>query len=110
MNREIAIIGAGGFIGRRLASALAQNKDNKLHLYGRSAAGGKGSEVMPLDFSDDEALKLLCRSVDIVYYLASETIPASSWENPMLDIDKNLKPYVRSLEASAGTRLKKVVF
>lgn len=111
MIKDIAIIGAGGFIGQHLCEELLKTGAAKLHLYGKKKTQGQlGNFFSQLDFEDTAQLRNVAESADLVYYLASETIPSTSWNDPFLDIDKNLKPFVKFLETTGASKLKKVVF
>lgn len=109
MVKDIAVIGAGGFIGRHLCNRL-NRLPASLHLYGKSSRTNAPTEIKPVDFEDVSSLKKIANSVDVLYYLASETIPSSSWDFPLSDIQKNLVPFVRFLEASVNSRLRKIIF
>ena len=110
MSVHAGIIGAGGFIGRNLSKRLARDKDVRVTCFGRGSAPAGGPHVKPIDLSNPASVAAAMEGVDIVYYLASETIPATSWERPLTEIEGNLTPFIRFAEACAGGSLKKIVF
>jgi UDP-glucose 4-epimerase len=105
---EIAVIGSGGFIGRHLTERLSSEKNVKLSLYNRSGSTQPGSK--PIDFSDAEKLKRDFASVSVIYYLVSGTIPASSWHNPSLELERNLAPFLSFMDAVAPLSPKRIAF
>ncbi|MES2681206.1 MAG: NAD-dependent epimerase/dehydratase family protein [Bacteroidota bacterium] len=110
--RKVAIIGSNGFIGRHLTERLMKEKDLALSLFGKSetSAFKKALPYQRIDFFNKTELEKNFAGIEIVYYLASETIPATSWENPSLEIEKNLIPFINFLQVAATTGVRKVVF
>lgn len=106
---RIAVIGANGFIGKHLVKSLLQNKDLHLNLFGRSAQS-EFSNYKQIDLLDREFITSHFTGVDYVFYLASETIPANSWNNPHLEIEKNLTPFLSFMEVMAQLKVKKIGF
>ncbi|MES2836966.1 MAG: NAD-dependent epimerase/dehydratase family protein [Bacteroidota bacterium] len=109
---NIAIIGANGFIGKHLIEELKKNAELKLNLFGKSTSS-EFSNLFPyhqIDLNNTEQLKVSFKEIDLIYYLASESIPSSSWNNPAFEIEKNLLPFVNFLECVCKLKLKKIVF
>ena len=50
----------------------------------------KDLEIVSGDFQDESCINEVVNDVDIVYHLISTTIPKTSNENPILDIESNL--------------------
>lgn len=111
-KKNIAIIGAGGFIGTHLTTRLQALTDVNLFLFGRSEQSPFSSSLpyKKLDTEHKEQLAEDFRNIDFIYYLASETIPSTSWENPAMDIEKNLLPFIRFTEGIATLSVKKIIF
>jgi UDP-glucose 4-epimerase len=109
---KIAVIGSNGFIGRALVDALAARGGVKLLLLGRSKSSvfGNRFSYLQVDLSDPESYREALAGIDIVYYLASESIPASSWNNPAAEIEMNLLPFISFNETAARQHVKKVCF
>lgn len=109
---NIAVIGANGFIGKHLCEALLKQENVNLNLYGRSKESVV-STLAPykqLDLMDAEQITAEFKSTDLVYYLASGSIPSSSWSNPKFEVEKNLLPFIHFLELVCEFGLKKIVF
>lgn len=109
---NIAIIGAGGFIGKHLTEKLSLNKDVNLFLFGKNEVSAFDSSFFysKLPINNKEEIAKSFTQIDFIYYLASETIPATSWENPAMDIEKNLLPFIQFMEGIAHLSVKKVIF
>ncbi len=109
---NIAIIGSNGFIGSNLVKHFSQKTEHKLLLFG---TGERNSSDYPHSYYqitslNNEEIKKIFSSVDLVYYLASASIPASSWDSPMFEIENNLIPFLNFLENISTLGVKKVAF
>src|SRR3954468_1445691 len=109
---NVAIIGSNGFIGKHLVQKLQTLPGTRLFLFGRSVTGAFSDQwpYRQIDFFNTEALRSDFAGMDMVYYLASETIPSSSWDHPKVEIEKNLTPFIGFLEAVSASHVKKVAF
>ncbi|MCC6371318.1 MAG: NAD-dependent epimerase/dehydratase family protein [Bacteroidia bacterium] len=109
---KVAVIGSNGFIGRNLVERLANENGVQLFLFGRSEHShfANNYPYKKINFSDREQLLADFKGMDLVYHLASETIPATSWENPGIEIEKNLVPFINLLEVIAQLKVKKIAF
>ncbi len=109
---NIAIIGANGFVGSHLVQKLQQLPDTDLVLYGRreESVFGNSLPYRQVDLRNKEHVSEVVAGADIVYHVASETIPAKSWESPMMEIENNLTPFIHLLEHLVAQKVKKFVF
>jgi UDP-glucose 4-epimerase len=110
--KNIAIVGANGFIGKHLTETLMQNSELNIHLFGKSEIS-IFENILPytkIDLRNAYEINQYFSNIDLIYYLASESIPASTWENPISEIEKNLMPFVHFLECVAKHKVKKIVF
>jgi len=110
--KNIAVIGANGFIGRNLTSRLMQDPKLNLFLFGKSKTSVFGDTLpyVQLNLSNTEQVTKHFGGIDLVYYLASESIPSSTWEKPTLEIEKNLLPFIHFLECIVKLKVKKIAF
>lgn len=110
--KNVAVIGANGFIGRQLSQVLLKNQGLNVFLFGRSKTGFAGSEgcYQPVDLLNTAQLRRQLSGKDLVYYLASESIPSSTWNDPRAEVEKNLLPFLNFMECAAETGVKRVVF
>ena len=108
---NIAVIGANGFIAVHLCKSLQKKPGIHLHRFGRSPqpADPNGSYAT-IDLLNETTTRNQLSSMDVVYYLASETYPITSWHNPMMEVDRNLIPFISFMSAISGTSVKKVVY
>ena len=85
---NIAIVGSNGFIGKHLVDHLSENQDNNLFLFGRNEASLYKTDFKytQIDLNNSNQILKSFKNIDIVFYLASASIPASSWENPKSEI------------------------
>lgn len=107
------ILGGGGFIGRHVAQALLRRGDRVL-LAHRAAPSAPLPDLDPalasfvaFDLATVDWSGVL-RDGDVVHHYAWSTVPGSANENPLADLDVNLRGTLRLLEALRrrhGTRL-----
>ncbi|MBK6521160.1 MAG: NAD-dependent epimerase/dehydratase family protein [Bacteroidia bacterium] len=109
---HVAILGANGFIGKHLTRVLMQNSQLKITLFGRSPSNDFKDRLPyhQLDLNNTSQLEKYFKETEIVYYLASDSIPSSSWDDPKFDVEKNLLPFIHFLNNGAKHKLRKVVF
>jgi UDP-glucose 4-epimerase len=109
---HVAILGANGFIGKHLTKVLMQQPHLKISLFGRSASNDFKDKLPyhQLDLNDGSQLEKYFKETEIVYYLASDSIPSSSWNDPKFEVERNLLPFINFLDNGAKHKLKKVVF
>ncbi len=107
---NIAIIGSNGFIGKHLVERFSNAGNVKLHLFGRSADNKNAQFTSNYKVFDPKHSNKTFKNIDYVYYLASETIPASSWDDPINEIEKNLSTIVNFCQSLVGTSVKKIVY
>ncbi len=109
---KIGIIGSNGFIGKHLSKELSEITGVSLQLFGRSemSTSESGLNYKQIDLLNSNQLIHDLDEIDLVYYLASDSIPASSWENPFFEIENNLIPFINFLDCSSKAGVKKIVF
>lgn len=109
---NVAIIGSNGFIGSHLTSKLSQLNNIKLFLFGRGETSIFENQYpyIQLDLLDKQQINFHFSDIDIVYYLASSTIPSSSWEDPNIELEKNLIPFINFTECICKLKVKKIIF
>ena len=111
MSLKIGIIGSEGFIGRELNIKLSQNPKYIIYNFGEeSNSNFKHPNYKKLNLNDIQENELIFETFDIIYYLATASIPASSFNDPLTDVSLNLIPFLNFLEAIKSSNVKKVVF
>ncbi len=109
---NIAIIGANGFIGKHLTEAFTKTPDNKLFLFGKGDPNHSNKNIPYYDIDIRQPEKWLhhFEKIDLVYYLVSLSIPSSTWDKPVTEIEMNLIPFVNFIEHISKLQVKKIVF
>src|SRR5688572_3044196 len=110
------VLGGAGFIGSHLAEALAQ-EGHRVKLFDRPHvdrlplfARQHGFEVFTGDFLNPQALAPALRGTEVVYHLVSTTLPKTSNDNPLYDIESNVLGSLRLLALCREHGVRKVVF
>jgi UDP-glucose 4-epimerase len=100
MADHILIIGAGGFVGSRLAQALTARGERVIALCRRAPAMLDAGVEVHVDSGREPSdyLPLLQRSRAVVH-VASASTPGSSAARPLLELDENLRPTLALLQA-----------
>lgn len=109
------VLGANGFIGSHLVDALLESKeevrafdrfsDNKLNF-----KDGDKVEVVSGNFLNRDDLRQALRGIDYVFHLVSTTTPATSDNNPLVDIETNVHMTIELLEECVSSNIKKFFF
>src|SRR5919106_1741365 len=110
------VLGGAGFIGSHVAEALAQEGHgvkvfdrphvDRLPLFPRH----KGFEIFTGDFLNPQALSPALRGTEIVFHLVSTTLPKTSNDNPVYDVETNVLGSLRLLALCRDHGVRKVVF
>jgi len=110
------VLGGAGFIGSHLAEALLQAGHrvrifDRPHLDRLPAFLQRGEfEVFTGDFLNPRTLSPALDGSEIVFHLVSTTLPKTSNDNPMYDIESNVMGTLRLLELCRQQGVRKVVF
>ena len=109
---RVLVLGSEGFIGKHLIAALSKRHDVKLTIFDRNSSFKTRNDLRYIqgDFEDSVDLKEAVKEQDIVYHLISQTIPSLSWDNPFLEIEKNLTPSLKLIELASESKVKKICF
>ncbi|MES2568260.1 MAG: NAD-dependent epimerase/dehydratase family protein [Bacteroidota bacterium] len=109
---NVAVIGSNGFIGSHLTQKLSQVPHISIFLFGRNEFSIFKNKYpyTQLNLSDTNQIKDNFKNIDVVYYLASATIPSSSWEDPTSELEKNLLPFMIFTECVSKLNVKKIIF
>src|SRR5215203_5242749 len=109
---KILILGSTGFIGKHLVEELSARENVEVTVFGRSPFNDFNGRIRAIqkDFEDTNALREALERQDIVYHLISQTIPSTSWDDTLFEIEKNLMPTLRFIEIAAACKVKKICF
>lgn len=102
---RILVLGAGGFIGAHLVSALLA-ASRKVVVYDRQRAlerlvvDGLNVECISGDFCKESRWNEILADVQVCYHLISTTVPKSSNDDPIADVMGNVVGTLNLLEAA----------
>jgi UDP-glucose 4-epimerase len=99
-NRNVLLIGGGGFIGTALAPCLTQKKFN-VHILSRHYPLWKIEPNMIFhqgSLDDRELLERILPECPTIVHLASATTPGSSARAAMIEVEKNIVPTLGFLD------------
>lgn len=109
------VLGANGFLGSHLVDSLNENKhfvrafdkyvDDKTRFN-----YSKNIEIFHGEFLNESDLAKSLENIDYVFHFISTTTPISSEDNPLVEIDTNIRYSVELFSRCVDKRVKKVIF
>ena len=99
-NRNILLLGGGGFIGTALSRRLCENNFN-VHILSKHFSARQIEPNMIFHkgkLDDREILERVLPECKTIIHLASSTTPGSSSRQPVLETNKNITPTLRFLD------------
>ena len=113
---QAVVVGASGFIGSHLVDGLLaagyRVKALARHLPGLISPVAQANPALtlsPLSMSDGLALQEAMEGADLVFHLASGSLPQSSNRDPQADVQVNLLGALKVLEAARQAQVKRLV-
>lgn len=110
------ILGGAGFIGVNLVSKLLAH-GYSVRVFDRSASGRLNLasfeseiEFIEGDFLDVPLVNHVLQDVDFVFHLVGTTLPATSNEDPLYDVESNVLGTIRLLQACVHHNVKRLIF
>lgn len=117
---KLVIFGANGFIGKNLVAELAKDTSNEIIAFDRFTDYQHSSqhpfEDLPNvlitigDFFNRADLSKALEGADYVFHLVTATTPATSNNDPFIDLETNVKATIELLDLCAQYKIKKVIF
>lgn len=114
--KRCLILGGCGFIGSHLADELLES-GHQVRIFDRPnvdvanvAHIADKVEIFEGDFTNELDVAIALEGMEIVYHLISTTLPATSNQNPVYDIESNLIGTIKLLECAVKVGVKKVIF
>lgn len=114
MMGRCLVLGGAGFLGTHLCKNLYENGYN-IRLYNKSCLRldilrekYPDIEIIEGVFSEEEDFDVLLDGIDIVFHLISTTNPSN--KDVFYDIQSNVLPTIRLLEACTRSSIKKLIY
>jgi UDP-glucose 4-epimerase len=109
------VLGANGFIGSHLVDSLVrQGHDVRaFDRFGTRQVNFNPSpkiEITPGDFLNRSDLGTALEGVEYVFHLVSTTTPATAENDPLIDIETNIRMSVELFEECQVKKIKKIIF
>lgn len=110
------VLGGGGFMGSHLSEALLE-LGHAVSIFERPNLkpvepfpDRPGLEWLEGDFLNEEDVTRAVAGCEIIFHLISTTLPKSSNDNPIYDVESNLVGTLHMLEAARKAGVRKVLF
>lgn len=117
-KKKLLILGADGFIGSNLAKSLHKERKYKIFAFDLFKDGiSRNLDCFDDDFImiqgnflNKEDLKKALKGIDYVFHFISLTTPGSSMNEPLIEIDTNIKGTISLLELCVKEKIKRIIF
>ena len=108
------VLGGNGFMGSHLSRALA-DAGHQVRIFDRPDSikyfsSSPDVEYVYGDFSQYADVERALAGCEIVFHLLSTTLPQSSNEDPIFDLNSNLIASVQMLNIAHRSKVKKIIF
>ncbi len=110
---KFLLIGGNGFIGSHLIDILLKN-NHKVRVYDlfmeKYRAPLKDVDYRIHSIDDLSSLYEAMLDIDVVFHLASASVPSTSNQDPLLDIHGNLITSINILNTAVSAKIKKIIY
>lgn len=107
------ILGGNGFMGTHLVDRLLEG-GYFVRVYDRSPNGFRDlppqADYMEGELGNHGLIREAVEEMEVVYHLASSTLPKTSNDDPIYDVRSNLVDAIQLLESCVAAKVQKVVF
>lgn len=112
---KILVLGANGFIGSHLVDSLVDQGDrvrafDKFGSNNPNFLNHKSIEKFEGDFLNRADIRTALKGIDYVFHMISTTTPATSEDDPFVDMDTNVRMSIELLEECVSAKIKKIIF
>src|SRR4051794_37030725 len=113
---KILLLGGGGFLGSHLSEQLL-SEGEAVRVFERPIPGWQKPvaledqmEWQEGDFTNTRDLERALDGCKVLYHLVSTTLPKSSNDNPVYDIETNVLGTLKLLELARRKPVRKIIF
>ena len=110
------VLGGCGFIGSHLVDGLL-DRGYDVSIFDKSKVDTKNVKrnlnrihLLAGDFTNKEDLKRALARIDYIFHFIGTTLPQSSTENPIYDIQSNVISTIHMLEIAKSSGVRKIIF
>jgi len=110
------VLGGCGFIGSHLVDGLL-DRGYEVSVFDKSKVDTKNIKknlsrinLIGGDFTNREDLKRAVTGIEYVFHFVGTTLPQSSTENPVYDVESNVVSTLNMLEIAKANHVKKIIF
>ncbi|EKE19389.1 MAG: UDP-glucose 4-epimerase [uncultured bacterium] len=115
---NILVLGADGFIGSNLIKSLLRDNEYAIRAFDLFKDGQSRNlenikedvEIFPGNFLNKDDLRTALKGIDYVFHFISLTTPGSSMNDPLMDVDTNVRGTIFLLDACVDAKVKRVIF
>ncbi|WP_322030599.1 NAD-dependent epimerase/dehydratase family protein [Paraburkholderia sp. J76] len=110
---KVLVLGGFGFLGRHLVDGLLR-AGAKVRVFERNMHGDaqyvRDVQVVLGNFVTGEGFDEALRDIDVVYHLISTTVPSTSNDDPVADVQSNLVGTLQLLRRMQAANVKRIVY
>jgi UDP-glucose 4-epimerase len=117
-NEKILILGADGFIGSNLIKSLLRDGMYEIRAFDLFKDGHSKNlkevenkiEIFSGNFLNRDDIGRALEGIDYVFHFISLTTPGSSLNDPLIDVETNIKGTIVLLEECVKNNVKRIIF
>lgn len=114
---NVLVLGGDGFIGSHFVE-YALSRGCQLSVFGRFSCGATRNlehlhnsiKLISGEFANRDDVAKAVKGQDIVYHFISTTSPASSWNDPFIEIDENIRRSVQFFKIASEHGVQKIAY
>jgi len=115
-QEKCLVLGGCGFIGSHIADGLLES-GYKVRIFDKVNVDTQnidhlidGIEFLEGDFTNEVDVAQAVKGVDYIFHFVGTTLPKTSTDNPVYDIESNVVSTLKLLDQASKDKIKKVIF